>query len=198
MRDGVTTGSRPSAGGSRRRKPRGSSGSCAWPKRDCPPVRDRAFAEWLVRWYPPSFREAVGGDLADAIDDRIRAQRAAGASRARIVWLGLADTLRNAPGAWTRAALDTAGAIAAPARHPSSGERTMLDRLRQDVRYAVRTWLRRPGVAVVALATLAIGVGANTAIFSLVNAVLLRPLPFPNADRVVAIWGRTAAAPQAL
>src|SRR5262245_33399215 len=66
--------------------------------------------------------------------------------------------------------------------------RGMLDKLRQDLRYAIRTWTRRPGFAIVAILTLAIGIGANTAMFSVVNAVLLRPLPYAHADRVATLW----------
>jgi len=64
----------------------------------------------------------------------------------------------------------------------------MIDKLWQDLRFAVRTWTRRPAVAIVAVLTLAIGIGANTAMFSIVNAVLLRPLPYAHADRVVMLW----------
>jgi putative ABC transport system permease protein len=66
-----------------------------------------------------------------------------------------------------------------------------LDELRDDVRFAFRQLTRSPGFASVAVATLALGIGANSAIFALADATLLRPLAFPDADRLVMLHERT-------
>ena len=69
-----------------------------------------------------------------------------------------------------------------------------MDKLVQDLRFAIRSLIRRPGFSLTAIVTLALGIGATTAIFSVVNAVLMRPLPFPEPDRIVAVanlWTKT-------
>src|SRR5690349_21566123 len=67
--------------------------------------------------------------------------------------------------------------------------RPRFDGVGGDLRFAVRTLRRHAGFTATVLVTLALGIGANAAIFSVVNAIVLRPLPYPNGDRLVAVWG---------
>ena len=73
-------------------------------------------------------------------------------------------------------------------RHRGRQRRELMDTVLQDVRFGLRSLRRTPAFALVAILTLALGIGATTAIFSVVNAVVLRPLPYPDPDRIVMVW----------
>jgi len=70
--------------------------------------------------------------------------------------------------------------------------------LLQDVRYTFRLWSRNPGFTLVVVLTLALGIGANTTMFGVVNATLFRALPLPDADRVMTLWKSPANDPRDL
>jgi len=122
------------------------------------------FYRLLLLLYPASFRREYGAELTD---DCLRRWDAASSASARLlVWIDAAfDVLRNAAAAhW--------------------------DVLRQDLRYTVRSLSRARGFAFGAIAVIAIGVGANTAAFSVADFVLFRPLPFPEPNALVRLcWG---------
>ena len=132
------------------------------------------LAEWLLRrTLPHGVRgETILGDLVEEWRER-------GGTRAATVWY------------WRHALSLTAGygrRGERPAGQAQAGDRSthmFLDNLLHDIRYAFRSYAKAPSFALVILATLALGIGASTAIFSLVNGILLQPLPLPDPDRLV-------------
>ena len=136
-------------------------------------------AVWLIsRLLPDHVSEPLLGDLEECWASEILLAR--GARRARL-WYWR-ETI------WT---LLTIHPTAAQRQAPSlpAGD-SFMHGLASDLRLALRMLARRPGVSILAILTLAVGIGATTAIFSVVDPVLFRGLPYPNADRIAMIWER--------
>src|SRR5262245_31942004 len=71
-----------------------------------------------------------------------------------------------------------------------------MNTLWQDLRYGARMLFKSPNFTLIAIITLALGIGANTTIFSVINALLLKPIPFPDADRLALVWQSQANDPK--
>jgi hypothetical protein len=119
----------------------------------------------LLHLYPASFRGEYGEEMAAIFRHRLR--EADGLFSTLALWISVVqETIMNAAAVhW--------------------------DILKQDVRYTARTLRRSRGFALTAIVIVALGVGANTAAFSVTDFVLFRPLPFKDADRLVTIWQRS-------
>jgi predicted permease len=126
-------------------------------------------------------------ELAEHLEQRYEEVRGSGASD-DAAWRRVMAELEDAPAMARAIARDRppTGRVVAPP--PTAGTPRLLADLWSDVRYACRLLAAAPGFAVAAVAILALGIGATTAVFSIVDTVLLQPLPYPAADRVVALW----------
>jgi predicted permease len=146
-----------------------------------PHVRARLAS---LRLSPTRAAEIVD-ELSQHLDDRYRELIAGGASHEDATRLALADFQNENVLAQKMASLRQAHVTAPPTLSAPTGH--VVSDLWQDVRYAARILLKLPAFAATAVLTLALGIGATTAIFSVVYGVLLKPLPFHEADRLVSL-----------
>ena len=140
----------------------------------------RVAREWLERTVPRDLRDSVIGDLEEewrgrATQGRARAAfwycRHAADLALRLGWFDLTHKQPQRDG------------------HPPRKGDGLMETLWNDARYGARMLARTPGFTFVAVLTLALGLGANTAIFSLVNALLIKPLPLPDSERLISLNG---------
>jgi putative ABC transport system permease protein len=132
--------------------------------------RDERIFRFLLRLYPAEFRARYGRAMLDFHRDRLLAARQAHES---ITLLRLRTTL------------DALCSATAEHLHTITRDDAVLQTIVHDFGYAVRGLLRRPLFTAIVTATIALGIGANAAIFTVVNGILLQPLPYPHAEQLV-------------
>ena len=146
----------------------------------------RGLYRLFLRCYPAAFRIRFGRDMEETFDQDLAQAANRGSLAVAALW---ARALVQAIllGVEERFTATSVASGSPPELFEES--RSYMSSFLQDVRFAVRTFTRNPSFTIVAVVTMALGIGASTAIFSVVNGVLLRPLPYPDSERLVVVAG---------
>ena len=146
----------------------------------------RRLYRLILHCYPSAFRARFGPDMEDTFAADL--EQAKGRSLLAVAGLwGRALVQAMLLGAEERFTATFVASHGPPELFEQS--RSQMSTFFQDIRFAVRTFMRNPSFTMVAVITMALGIGASTSMFSVVNGVLLRPLPYPESERLVVIGG---------
>jgi putative ABC transport system permease protein len=159
---------------------------------------------WLLWLHPPVARRRYGVELEDVAHAILTEARAGGRLAVMRAWLMLVtDALRGLPAAWLAElrrvqGRDRAGELAgnvspsidenAWSTHRPRRRVSVMESMARELRHSVQRLRRAPGLTVAVIVTLALGIGVNTSVFSVVYGVLLRALPYPEPDELVSVW----------
>lgn len=154
----------------------------------------------VLALYPRAFRRDFGPEMLELFESELRRRRERGRLRAARYATGTAlaavwGSVRERIHHWRRggAGRVDAGRRPIPVRRREGRVTMRIDELRQDLTVLLRQLRRRPGFTVVVVATLALGIGASTGVYSVVRGVLLRPLPYPESHELVSLTRAGAA-----
>lgn len=161
---------------------------------DLTPEREARVVRELAAQLEDFYRDAISTGLGDAAADAYACAQITD-------WQAIARDVRRANYAYRQSRLDLAANALDATPGMFGGVLQMFAHMLRDVRFALRQLIKAPGFSVVAILTLALGIGSSVAIFSVVNGVLLRPLPYPDPDALVRVhevipaYGRFSVAP---
>lgn len=148
----------------------------------------RSLYRWLLRLCPADLRREFGDEMAAIFLQSLH--RARGIGKARVWARALSDVIRHGLGArqdsWQKFRKTSAYV-------ESELVGWWMDTLRYDLRHAIRAMSRQPATSLIIVVTLALAIGANTAVFSAVHTVLIRPLPYPQPESLVMLWEKREA-----